>query len=87
MAVMSKGVEMYLKEKEAKAQAKLNKLRKNKEEHKEVLIKMLTGYGFKNTDSYVEWLDLASGIQNIEFTKELIAEIPEEYKAIKCKVN
>ena len=82
---MSKGVEMYLKEKAAKEQAKLNKLRKNKEEHKEVLIKMLTGYGFENTENYIGWLDLASGIQNIEFTKEIIAEIPDQYKAIKRK--
>ena len=44
-------------------------------EHKKELESMIKCYGFKNTESYIGWLDLASSIKNIELTKELIAEI------------
>lgn len=85
MAVISEGIRLHLKEKEEKEKAKVKKLKRNKEKHKEELENMITGYGFENSENYIAWLDLASGIRNIEFTRELIAEISEDVKLTKRK--
>ena len=50
---------------------------KTRGEQKFTLAKMIAANEYKDGETTVEWIDLASGIKNLELTKELLEELKE----------